>query len=174
MEEGFQMQRIMFVDIDGPVINTPCYWVDGFASVQRTVLNTQSIGILNRLAALASARIVTNSTHNNYTVRETGRTLKDDLIKWGLKEEYIHENWCTTFPWPDLESDPLYPTHRRLRGIMEWEQENGEADWIAFDDEPFLQGDGRLMLINFDYGIDYNIYLQACNHWKLHPRGFVL
>jgi hypothetical protein len=168
------MQRIIFVDIDGPVINTPCYWVDGMASLQRSVMNTQSIGILNRLAKLASARIVTNSTHNNFTVKETGRTLRADLLKWGLKEEYIHENWCTTFPWPDLESDPLYPTHRRLRGIMEWENANGEADWIAFDDEPFLhESDGRLMLIDFDHGIDYTVYLKACAHWKLNPKNAV-
>lgn len=169
------MQKIIFIDIDGPVINTPCYWVDGMASMQRSVMNTQSIGILNRLAYLADAKIVTNSTHNNHTVRETGKTLKDDLLKWGIKEKYIHDDWRTSFPWPSLESDPLFPTHRRLRGIMEWEKTNGEVDWIAFDDEPFVhESDGRLILVDFDHGIDYNLYLKACKHWKLNPKAIIL
>jgi hypothetical protein len=168
------MQKIIFVDIDGPIINTPCYWVDSKASMHRSVLNTQSIGILNRLAKLADAKIVTNSTHNNFTVKETGRTLKTDLIKWGLKEEYIHENWRTTFPWPDLESDPLFPTHRRLRGIMEWEAANGQADWICFDDEPFVTDD-RLFVIDFDCGIDYVVYVKVCKNWlQINPKGFIL
>jgi hypothetical protein len=164
-------QRIIFIDIDGPIINRPCYYVDIYASVKRSVMNTQAIGYINKLAKLASARIATNSTHNNFTVKETGRTLRDDLIKWGLKTEYIHENWCTTFPWPDLVSDPLYPTHRRLRGIMEWEQENGEADWIAFDDEPFVENDPRLMHVDFELGIDYNLFVKACEHWNINPES---
>ena len=168
------MQKIIFIDIDGPIINTPCYWVDGTASMRRSVLNTQSIGILNRLAHLADAKIVTNSTHNNFTVKETGRTLKTDLIKWGLKEEYIHENWRTTFPWPDLEADPLFPTHRRLRGIMEWEAANGQADWICFDDEPFVTDD-RLFVIDFDRGIDYDVYMKVCKNWlQINPKEFII
>lgn len=175
MLEQSNMQRIMFLDIDGPVINTPCYWVDSMASLHRAVMNTQAIGILNKLAQLASAKIVTNSTHNHFTVRETGRTLKNDLVKWGLKEIYLHENWCTSFPWPDLESDPLHPTHRRLRGIMEWETANGQADWIAFDDEPFVdESDGRLMHIDFDRGIDYDVFLKVCAYWNLNPKAIII
>lgn len=169
------LQRIIFIDIDGPIINTPCYYVDPRASMQRAVMNTQAIGYVNRLALLAGAKVVTNSTHNNFTVRETGRTLKEDLIKWGLKTAHIHDNWCTTFPWPNLDSDPLFPTHRRLRGIMEWEQENGEADWIAFDDEPFIdESDARLMHVDFERGIDYDLYLKACAYWNLNPKGLIV
>lgn len=168
------MQKIIFVDIDGPVINTPCYWVASMASLQRAVMNTQAIGILNRLATAADAKIVTNSTHNNFTVRETGRTLKQDLIKWGLVERFLHDDWCTTYPWPDLESDTLYPTHRRLRGIMEWEMNNGEADWIAFDDEPFVhESDKRLFVIDFDRGINYDTYLDVCKYWNLNPKAII-
>lgn len=166
------MQKIIFIDIDGPVINTPCYWVDMQASVRRAVMNTQSIGILNRLAYLADAKIVTNSTHNNATIRETGRTLRDDLIKWGLKESYLHEDWRTEFPWPDWGDGQ--PIHRRMKGIMGWMEKNGEADWICFDDEPFVQDDARLFHIDFDHGIDYHMYLKACKHWKLNPKAIIL
>lgn len=162
------MQRIIFIDIDGPVINTPCYWVDSMASLQRSVMNTQAIGVINRLCKLADAKLVTNSTHNHHTVRETGYTLRQDLIKWGIHEKYFHEDWRTSFPWPDLESDPLFPTHRRLRGIMEWEQKNGQADWICFDDEPFVdKSDERLFVIDFDRGITYDTYLAVKKYWNL-------
>jgi len=164
------MQKIIFLDIDGPVINTPCYWVDGMASMQRSVMNTQSIGILNRLAYLADAKIVTNSTHNNATIRETGRTLRDDMIKWGLKEKYLHEDWRTEFPWPENHRREV---HRRLQGIINWQEKNGEADWICFDDEPFVD-DPRLMHIDFDHGIDYNQHLKACAYWNINPKAIIL
>jgi hypothetical protein len=165
------LQRIIFIDIDGPVINTPCYWVDSMASIHRAVLNTQAIGILNRLCKLGSALIVTNSTHNHVTIRETGRTLKTDLIKWGLRPEHIHEDWRTDFPWPDWGDGQNI--HRRLKGIMGWQEKNGKADWICFDDEPFVTDD-RLFVIDFDYGIDYHMYLSVCEHWKLDPKGFII
>lgn len=162
----------MFLDIDGPVINTPCYWVNHTASLERSVLNTQSIGILNQLCKLASAQIVTNSTHNNFTVRETGRTLKDDLLKWGIKPEYIHEDWSTEFPWPDWGDGQ--PMHRRMKGIMGWMEKNGEADWICFDDEPFVD-DPRLFVIDFDCGIDYDVYVKVCKSWlQIDPKGFII
>lgn len=167
------MQKIIFLDIDGPVIDTPCYFVDRMASLQRAVLNTGAIGWLNRLAQLSDAKIVTNSTHNNFTVKETGRTLRDDLIKWGLKPEFIHEDWRTEFPWPDWGDGQSI--HRRMKGIMGWMEKNGEADWIVFDDEPFIAAsDGRLMHVDFDRGIDYNLFMKACSHWNINPKAIIL
>lgn len=162
------MQKIIFLDIDGPVINTPCYWVDAYASLQRSVMNTQSIGIVNHLSKLSGAKIVTNSTHNNITVRETGRTLRQDLIKWGLKEEHLHENWHSTMPWSrgrvSAES-----RSRRMWGIDDWIEHNGEADWICFDDEPFTENP-RLFVIDFDRGIDYDVYLRVCTFWGMESK----
>jgi hypothetical protein len=162
-------QRIIFVDIDGPVINTPCYYVDTDASMLRAVMNTQAIGYLNKLAKIANALIVTNSTHNNFTPRETGRTLKKDLLKWGIKEELLHINWRTTFPWPTIgDIDPFFPAHPRMRAITEWQQINGSADWIAFDDDVFVEAsDTRLIVIDFERGVDYDAFSKACEYWKV-------
>lgn len=167
------MQRIIFIDIDGPIINTPCYYVDSFASIQRSVMNTQAIGYVNRLALLADAKIVTNSTHNYHTVKETDRNLRDDLIRWGLKASYVHDDWRTEFPWPDWADGQ--PIHRRLKGIMGWQEKNGQADWICFDDEPFIdKNDPRLMHVDFERGIDYDLFMKACKHWKLNPEGLIV
>lgn len=158
------MQRIIFLDIDGPVINTPCYWVDSRASTQRAIMNTQSIGILNQLCKIAGAKIVTNSTHNTWPVRETGRSLKQDLVKWGIPETNFHETWRTSYPWP---KDRIGATNRsrRMWGIQEWIDEHGECDWICFDDEVFTD-DPRLFVIDFDRGIDYDVYLNVLKHWN--------
>lgn len=167
------MQKIIFIDIDGPVINTPCYWVDIMASMQRSVMNTQAIGILNRLAGTADAKIVTNSTHNNVTVKHTGRTLYDDLIKWGIKPDLMHKNWRTDFPWPEWGDGQ--PIHRRLKGINGWIEENGEADWICFDDEPFVhESDKRLFVIDFDRGINYDTYLDVCKYWNIDTKAIIV
>jgi hypothetical protein len=162
------MQKIIFLDIDGPVINTPCYWVDTSASVQRSVMNTQAIGIVNQLSKLSGAKIVTNSTHNNLTVHETGRNLKQDLIKWGLMEELLHENWHTTMPRPRRRVS-AENSSKRMWGIDDWIEHNGEADWICFDDEPFTENP-RLFVIDFVRGIDYDVYLKVCAFWNIKSK----
>lgn len=159
------MQRIIFLDIDGPIINTPCYWVNWEASLKRTVMNTQSIGIVNKLAALANAKVVTNSTHNNVTVKDTGRSLKQDLIHHGMHEGIFHANWKTSMPWP-MGRLSASSKSRRMWGIEEWIEDNGNADWICFDDEPFTDNK-RLFVIDFDRGIDYDTYLGVLKFWEL-------
>lgn len=164
------MQKIIFLDIDGPVINTPCYWVDWQASLERTVMNTQAIGILNRLCTLSGAYVVTNSTHNNVTV-QNGNDLRQSLIEWGLFESHIHKNWRTTMPWPYGRLSASSRS-RRMWGIEDWMEDNGEADWICFDDEPFTDNP-RLFVIDFDRGIDYDTYLDVCKYWEIDRTGIV-
>ncbi len=172
------MQRIIFIDIDGPIINTPCYWIDIAAGLDRSVLNTQAIGIINQIAIKANAKIVTNSTHNTHTVRSTGRNLRDDLIKWGMKEEYFHDDWKTEYPWPKDMRDSNDPTaiileHRRMAAIKQWQEKNGDADWIAFDDDKFIDSE-RLFLIDFNNGICYEEYIKVKEYWKFDDKDFIL
>lgn len=108
-------------------------------------MNTQAIGYVIMLAKQAKAKIVTNSAHN-WEETETG-DLKADLISWGMPEELFHDKWRTMYPWPDRR--PLInavdiPPHPRLEAINAWQKENGEADWVCFDDDPFTS-DGRLI-----------------------------
>lgn len=170
------MDKIIFLDLDGPIINTPCYYLDSMASLHRTVLNTQALGYVVNLAKLAKAKIVTNSTHNSHDSEDANgvkHNLKEDLIKWMVPEELFHEDWCTTYPYPEGSKFSEHTDARRLRAIDQWMEKNGKADWIAFDDDPFVQGTlaARLMLVNFERGIDRELYYKACKFWNIDPEA---
>jgi hypothetical protein len=165
-------QRLVFLDIDGPIINTPMFYLGHDCSVRRTWLNTQAIAYVNRLCAHTKALVVTNSTHNNHDIEDeltaTKRTLKNDLVIWGLKEEYFHTNWKTNYP---------NAFGNRLRSITDWISDNSEGndieyDWVCFDDSYFTN-DKRLVLIDYDRGIDYTAYRKAMKlfGYRHEPNG---
>jgi hypothetical protein len=169
-------QRILFIDIDGPVINTPMFYLDSNCSMGRTQMNTQALAYVVRLCKIAGAKIVTNSTHNTHNLTDplTGsvRTLKDDLIRWGVPKDLFHDRWRTN-----------YPGYRgRLSAIQDWindvsDEVNADAppvdnindtysniDWVCFDDEKFTNSN-RLIVIDYDKGIDYAAYRKAAKVW---------
>lgn len=162
-----KLQRIIFIDIDGPIINTPCFYIDPMCSVNRSVMNTQAIGYVNRLAQVVNAKIVTNSTHNSYLVEDilTGEKhdLKRDLIKWGMKEDLFHTAWRTGFP---DNAKFNANSHRRMDAIEDWQEANGECDWICFDDDKFTTRK-NLIVIDFETGIDHAAYRKAGKFWGI-------
>jgi HAD domain in Swiss Army Knife RNA repair proteins len=165
------MQKIIFIDIDGPIINTPCYYLDMNCSINRSVMNTQSLGYVTKLAKLANAKIVTNTTHNTFNLEDliTGatRTIKDDLIAWGIPEDLFHEYSYTNYPNPIGGKYAKHgQSHGRLRSIEQWQEQHGLADWLCFDDEPFTD-DPRLLVIDFDLGIDYKAFKDALANWNI-------
>lgn len=157
--------KIIFLDIDGPVISSGCYGIDPMCSFKRSVMNTNAIGYLNFLCKFTDAKIVTNSSHNpektnrykldmetmNPVVSHTV-DLKDDLIKHGVKKEYFHESWKTNFPDPN---NYYGGQEERLTAIIEWQKYNGNCNWVCFDDILFTK-DERLILVEFEHGITYN------------------
>jgi len=169
------MEKIIFVDVDGPLINTPCYFVDTMASIERKVFNTQSLGYLIELARVAAAKIVTNSTHNNFEVHrgEVDFTLKDDMVRWGVPEEFFHSDWRTTYPYPPESKFSSSSAQRRLYAISLWQEKNGNVDWIAFDDDIFTT-DPRLIPIDFLKGIDYDAYHKARSFWNITTKEKII
>lgn len=159
------VQRIVFLDIDGPIINTPMFYLHPGASMQRTALNTQAIAYVARLCKIANALVVFNSTHNTHDVPDpmTGdmRTIRTDMIRWGLNPNFIHTDWCTDYP---------QRYDGRLRPIQRWidkqiaKNPDVDYDWVCFDDEKFTD-DKRLIVIDFDKGIDYTAYRKAAKVW---------
>lgn len=134
---------IVFLDIDGVTIPNSIFLFDEAASRNRTMSNT-SIGLLNWICKKASAKIVTNSTHNSY-ISLNGENLKQALIRNGLKEEYLHSDWKTTYS----ES-----CDSRLRAIEYWLLKNHleNVRWVCFDDTPFTKNH-NLILTEPDDGL---------------------
>ena len=137
--------RIIFLDIDGPVINIDAPVV---VSELRLGCNKNSIQLLNDLCLEVGAKIVTNSMHNYH--EPCGRTLKEDLIHWGLDENHFHDSWRTIFP--DIDYTDVNSNVRgigRLIAINQWIADNGPCDWVCFDDRKFTDSK---QLVHIEYG----------------------
>lgn len=163
--------RIIFLDIDGPIINSPCYYIDPFASLKRAVLNTQSIGYLKKLLDITGAKVVVNSTHNNHDVEDPLTSeminVKQDLIKWGMKNEEFHTDWKTEYPNP---KNCKLSENRRLRAVKNWLEKNGDHMWYAYDDEFFHSL--NQYVIDFEKGIDYDAYVAGIRFFGEHPDDY--
>jgi len=148
------MKNIVFLDIDGPVIPGPLYNISSNCSHNRSLMSQNAIGYLNRLCGITESLIVTNSSHNFHdtTRGEKIYSLKDDLLFHGLKERYFHQNWHTEFPFVSSPWDYENFDHTRLIAINKWLKENGDHQWVCFDDIKFTD-DERLIVVDFDDGI---------------------
>ncbi len=150
--------KVLFLDVDGPLINTPIFYLDRQCSLQRTRVNTQALAYCKRLLELTKAKLVMNTTHNNFDVE--GRSVKDDLVRWGMPVEYFHDDWRTN-----------YPNTRRASAVTNWLAAHGDPDWVAFDDDRFTN-DPRLVWIDFDLGVDKATFNKALKHFGHREDSF--
>lgn len=96
----------------------------------------------------------------NYVVYDS-TDLKEDLIQAGILESDFHQDWRTIFPYVDYRSNPNDRRGwGRWLGIQEWIKQNGECQWICFDDRHWTD-DPRLVLVDFNDGITRKNFEQA-------------
>ena len=165
------MNRFIFLDIDGPVIPTGCYFVNRNASFDRTFSNV-CIGYVKKLLDLSGAKLVTNSMHNYHPrIADDGETftLRDDLVNAGIPLNSFHDIWRTQFGHFSFNNNSWRgdQPHPRLKAINEWlDQWGGEnPEWIGFDDEPYKHD--NQFIVNFDDGITWTQFTDACKKWNL-------
>ena len=144
--------RVLFVDVDGPLIPSGMYLIHKNASYDRH-FSPISIAVLKHALKESGAKLVMNTTHNL-----DGHKLKEDMIKAGFKEEDFAKPWCTNYP----------STRGRTNAITEWlnEQVDKDIEWIAVDDEDFTSED-RLILIDFDEGLHLRHFNRLAKLWNL-------
>lgn len=127
------MNKIIFLDIDGPIIptNVPVY-----ESFYRTTYLPESIEYLNLLCDATGAKVVTNSMHNYMDYYDYD--LRDDLVMWGLDTKFFHKDWRTIFPMIDYKKikSPVRGIGR-LVAIEQWINYHGDTNWVCFDDRKF-------------------------------------
>lgn len=147
--------RILFLDVDGPMIPGYMYFINKNASMERTI-SPISVVLVNKLIERSGAKIVMNTAHNN-NFEAFGVHIKDDLIKAGIPAESFHKHWQTG-----------YPDVGRLEAIKFWLAHNDpEADWICFDDADFTYEE-NLLLVDFEIGLTTYHFNQALDRWKIH------
>lgn len=165
------MQKIIFLDIDGPVIPGRVYSRNVYPEL-RMIFAKDSIQLVNQLCESTGARVVTNSMHNHLDIK--GRSLRQDLITWGMGASNFHEDWRTSFPNVNYKENPS-PVRGwgRWLGILDWQKRNGEANWVCFDDRIFTK-DPRLVRIEFYEGINNQSVGRALSLFEREACGFEL
>lgn len=171
--------RVVFLDIDGPIVTDGMFFVDGMCSIQRTICNGHAIGWLNATLEAADAWLVTNTTHNTHDVLDPitfdKRTIKDDLIRWGVPRDRFHPTSYTSYPYPphtpplSIEYEKWKYMHPRQKAVSEWLEKFGpNFDWVAFDDEPFNK-DFQVLIDPLD-GIGSKEHYKACEIFNVTPK----
>jgi hypothetical protein len=177
--------RIVFLDVDGPLIPSYQYINNRMASYERN-FSPICVNIVKMIVdpngqwklgvdplekyrdpkRHPPVKIVMNTYHNQHPTE-----LWAALREFGLTE-YMHTNWQTSYP----QFNSQYGANR-MYAIDGWLKVNsdtvlndydGDFDWIALDDENFTN-DARLFLIDFDLGITVKTYNAIAADWNLRP-----
>ena len=149
--------RIIFLDVDDPLIPTHLYFEDVLVSHNLSMASTVAIALMNRLCKISQAKIVMNITHNN------NNKLIDKLTHLGIKAINFHE---------DCRTD--YPNHTRKDAVDGWLYKHKNVEkFIIFDDVYFYDRISQIV-IDFDSGIMYKDYIAALKHFELEEGNFML
>lgn len=149
-------ERIIFLDIDGPMIPASYYLVHRDCSHKRKFPETQ-IALLNELCERAGAKIVFNSTHNQSW--DWVEDIDVAIVRAGFMPYHIRKTDFKT----------RYPSLPRDLAVTEWlANHNPNADWIAIDDVRFTD-DERLFWVDADTGVTLRHLNDIADHWRLKP-----
>jgi hypothetical protein len=155
--------KIIFLDIDGPMIPAGMYLLDENPSYKR-VMSPIAVACINHLCAKAKAKVVVNSAHNYMNTIGTDENIKLALIRNGVKEEYFHDDWRTEMH-REITGSGQYNCSRQYGPIL-WQAKNGDANWVGFDDFQYTTS-SRLVFINFDEGIHPGHINKALEIWGI-------
>jgi hypothetical protein len=143
-------ERVLFLDIDGPMIPTTMMLGNPMASFERKFPAT-TIGAVNYLCKKSGAKIVLNTTHN--ISHDDVPDIEIALAEHGLNPDHFHEDIKTS-----------YPVNGRGGAVAAWLSTHPGVDWLAFDDARFIEND-RLIWIDPDQGITTAHVNQALQQW---------
>lgn len=133
-------EKVIFLDIDGPMISSLMILVNRMASFQREFPST-AIAAMNEVCERTGAKIVLNTTHNR-PIRGV-MNIDDALVNQGLDAEHLHSS----------DRHTKYPEIQRDIAVNEWLHRHPEVTaWVAFDDARFTDKE-NLIWIDPDTGI---------------------
>lgn len=153
------VNRVVFLDIDGPIIPYSAFLLDRMCSWQR-IIPPIPVAVVREVCRRGNAKLVFNTTHN--TPMKDIDDIEIALVKAGFPEDLIH---------PDMKTK--YPSISRSMAVLEWLSRHSETtDWIAFDDAKFTDAD-NLIWVHPDAGLHLGHLNEALNRWNI-PQFIVL
>lgn len=170
--KGNTLPRVIFVDIDGPMIPSYMYLGGAHPSYERN-FSPYAVKALNEFCERTSAQIVFNSYHNYQTscnrnadgnIVDNNELLREAATRNGILREYIHRDWRTLY-------GQSRPQLTRIEAIWEWVSSHPETtNWVAIDDADFRDHAGKQqILIDFDYGFTVKELNQALELFNSRP-----
>lgn len=134
------VDKVIFLDIDGPMIPATMFLINRMASWEREFPAT-TIAVINRLCENTGAKVVFNTTHNTSIVGV--KDIEEAMVDAGFKREHLHPS--------DLKTE--YPVVPRDQAVIRWLADHPEVThWVALDDAKFT-ADERLILVDPDAGL---------------------
>jgi hypothetical protein len=153
------MSRIVFLDIDGPIIPYSMFLIERMCSWHR-VIPAIPVAVVREICKRGDAKVVFNTTHNNAI--DGVDDIEVAIVKAGLPEDMIHADMKTK-----------YPSIPRDLAVLEWLSRHSEVtDWIALDDAKFTDKD-NLIWVDPDAGLHLGHLNTALGRWGC-PQFLVL
>lgn len=155
--------RIIFLDIDGPMIPLRAYFTDNQTKKFVTSFDPVAVSLVNRMANISGAKIVVHSSWRKpecqvWLSDTLGKQidLKQHLIDQGIKENLFHEDWVADYT----------PNTSRWHDIKGWlSKYDNITHYVILDDETLsdnhLDLANNLVSIDFEEGLTLAKYRQA-------------
>ena len=133
-------EKVIFLDIDGPMIPATMFLIDRMCSFNR-VFPATTIAVINRLCEQTGAKVVFNTTHNRPFPDVPD--IAQAIVLHGLDQDHLHPTDMHT-RYPDLPRDVA---------IKEWLARHDDVeDWCAIDD-CLCADDEHMVLVDPDAGV---------------------
>jgi hypothetical protein len=141
--------KVIFLDIDGPMIPATMFLIDRMCSLNR-IFPATTVAVINSLCERTGAKVVFNTTHNQ-PFPDTP-DIGDALVSHGLSAGHLHPT----------DANTLYPNIPRDVAIKEWLARHDEVDdWCAIDD-CLCADDEHMVLVDPDAGVHVGHLNAAC------------
>ena len=142
------MSKIIFLDIDGPMIPATMFLIDRMCSFKRLFPET-TVAAINRLCSDSEAKIVFNTTHNRPF--KDVPNIDDALVNHGLDPDHLHPT----------DRHTKYPDISRDLAVKEWLARHPEVEaWVAIDDVECAEKP-NMILVDPDAGLHVGHLNQA-------------
>lgn len=167
------MSKIIFLDIDGPMIPGRAYTMPGQTKGLVTAFDPAAVGLLNNLCQIKGWKIV---IHSSWIRVWGGQHTLDHCIKQGLGKQYFHQ------PHPLCNELEVW----RYNRVAQWLHEHDDVThYIILDDEPFAEDESgvnpfpypedmeaHLLSIDFNEGILMSTInkMKRSHMWQLRKK----
>jgi len=123
------MTKIIFLDIDGPMIPYKAMWLTGQTPIM-TKFDPIAVGMLNNLCKAHGWKI---AIHSSWIRVHRPEFVLSHCISQGIKAEHFHEDYTC--------DDSI---HWRYTRVAKWLKDHPDVeDYVILDDEPYKWDDNK-------------------------------